>query len=73
VKRRTGSEGFDAASGEYVDLVKTGIIDPTKVVCTALQNAASMATLLLVTEVMIQDKPEKKPAVPTPPMDEDMY
>lgn len=73
VKRRSGAEGFDAASGKYVDLMKAGIIDPTKVVCTALENAASVATLLLTTEVMIQEIPEKTPATPTPPMDEDMY
>ena len=73
VKTRSGAQGFDAVSGEYVDLMRAGIIDPTKVVCTALENAASVATLLLTTEVMIQEIPEETPAVPTPPMDEDMY
>jgi len=52
--------GFDAQSGEYADLVKTGIIDPTKVVRCALQDAASVAGLLITTEAMVGDKPEKK-------------
>ena len=55
--------GFDAQSGEYVDMVKAGIIDPTKVVRLALQNAASVAGLLVTTEAMVAEKPEKK----TPP------
>jgi chaperonin GroEL len=57
--------GFDAQTGEYKDLVKAGIIDPTKVVRTALQDAASVAALLVTTEAMVAEKPEKKaPAVP---------
>jgi chaperonin GroEL len=56
--------GFDAQSGEYTDLVKAGIIDPTKVVRLALQDAASVAGLLITTEAMIAEKPEKK----APPM-----
>ncbi len=52
--------GFDAQSGQYVDMVKAGIIDPTKVVRLALQNAASVAGLLVTTEAMIAEKPEKK-------------
>jgi chaperonin GroEL len=57
--------GFDAQSGEFKDLVKAGIIDPTKVVRTALQDAASVAGLLVTTEAMIAEKPEKKgPAMP---------
>jgi chaperonin GroEL len=52
--------GFDAQSGEFKDLVKAGIIDPTKVVRTALQDAASIAGLLVTTEAMVADKPEKK-------------
>jgi chaperonin GroEL len=59
------SYGFDAQSGEYVDMVKSGIIDPTKVVRTALQDAASVASLLITTEAMIAEKPEKK-AAPMP-------
>jgi len=52
--------GFDAQSGEYTDLVKAGIIDPTKVVRTALQDAASVAGLLITTEAMVAEKPEPK-------------
>jgi len=57
--------GFDAQSGEFKDLVKAGIIDPTKVVRTALQDAASVAGLLVTTEAMVAEKPEKKgPSMP---------
>jgi chaperonin GroEL len=52
--------GYDAQSGEFVDMVKAGIIDPTKVVRLALQNAASVAGLLVTTEAMVAEKPEKK-------------
>ena len=52
--------GFDAQTGEFKDLVKAGIIDPTKVVRTALQDAASVAGLLMTTEAMVAEKPEKK-------------
>jgi chaperonin GroEL len=52
--------GFDAQAGEFKDLVAAGIIDPTKVVRTALQDAASIASLLITTEAMIAEKPEKK-------------
>jgi chaperonin GroEL len=52
--------GFNAQAGEYVDLVKAGIVDPVKVVRTALQDAASVAGLLITTEAMIAEKPEKK-------------
>ena len=58
--------GFDAQKGEYVDMIKAGIIDPTKVVRTALQDAASVAGLLITTEAMVAEKPEKK-APPMPP------
>jgi len=66
VKNQKGAFGFNAASEEYEDLIKAGVIDPTKVVRTALQNAASVASLLLTTEAMIADKPEEKaaPAMP---------
>jgi chaperonin GroEL len=60
VKNGTGGFGFNAATEEYEDLVKAGVIDPTKVVRTALQNAASVASLLLTTEALIAEKPEKK-------------
>ncbi|HXE15947.1 MAG TPA: chaperonin GroEL [Stellaceae bacterium] len=56
--------GFNAQTGEYVDMVKAGIIDPTKVVRTALQDAASVAGLLVTTEAMVAEKPDKKPAMP---------
>ena len=57
--------GFDAQAGEFKDLVKAGIVDPTKVVRTALQDAASVAGLLVTTEAMVAEKPEKKgPAMP---------
>jgi chaperonin GroEL len=59
--------GFDAQSGEFKDMVKAGIIDPTKVVRTALQDAASVSSLLITTEAMIADKPEKKAAAGGPP------
>jgi chaperonin GroEL len=68
-----GNFGFNAESGEYEDLVKAGIIDPTKVTRFALQNAASVAGLLLTTEAMVAEKPEEKKA-PTPGMPpEGMY
>jgi chaperonin GroEL len=65
--------GFNAETGKYEDLAKAGIIDPTKVTRFALQNAASVAGLLMTTEAMVAEKPEKKkPAVPQMPP-EDMY
>jgi len=67
VKNNKGPFGFNAASEEFEDLMKAGIIDPTKVVRTALQNAASVASLLLTTECMIAEKPEEKPAAPAMP------
>jgi chaperonin GroEL len=56
--------GFDAQSGTYVDMVKAGIIDPAKVVRCALQDAASVAGLLITTEAMVAEKPERKPQMP---------
>jgi chaperonin GroEL len=58
--------GFDAQRGEYCDLVKAGIIDPTKVVRTALQDAASVASLLITTEAMVAERPKKEAAAPAP-------
>jgi len=66
VEQLKGARGFNAATGDYEDLVAAGIIDPTKVVRTALQNAASIAGLLLTTDAAITDMPEPKKA--TPPM-----
>jgi len=60
VKEGEGAFGFNAATGEYEDLLKAGVIDPTKVVRTALQNAASVSSLLLTTEALIAEKPKKK-------------
>ena len=67
VKEGKGAFGFNAATEEYEDLLKAGIIDPTKVVRTALQNAASVAGMLLTTEAMVAEKPEDKPAMPPMP------
>jgi chaperonin GroEL len=58
--------GLNAATGEYVDMIKSGIIDPAKVTRSALQNAASIAALFLTTEAVIADKPEPKSAAPMP-------
>ena len=55
--------GYDSQTGTYCDLVKSGIIDPTKVVRLALQDAASIAGLLITTEAMVALKPEPKPAM----------
>src|SRR5271163_1624138 len=59
VKKRKGNEGYNVSTGEYEDLVKAGVVDPKKVTRTALQNAASIAGLLLTTECLITDAPEK--------------
>ena len=59
-KTRTPNAGYNAATEEYVDMIKAGIIDPTKVSRTALQNAACVAGLMLTTEVMVTDIPEEK-------------
>ena len=65
--------GYNAAEDKYEDLIQAGVIDPTKVVRFALQNAVSVAGLMLTTEAMITEKPEKKKAAAVPNMDEDMY
>ena len=62
VKSRKGAEGYNVATGEYVDLVKAGVVDPTKVTRSALQNAASIAGLLLTTEAVVTELPEKEKA-----------
>ena len=75
VKSEKGAFGFNAETEKYEDLTKAGVIDPTKVVRFALQNASSVASLLLTTEAMVAEKPKKKE--PSPPMSgagmEDMY
>jgi chaperonin GroEL len=73
VKNGKASFGFNAATEEFEDLVKAGIVDPTKVVRTALQNAASVAGLLITTEAMIAEKPEKKRDMPAMPHDHDDF
>jgi chaperonin GroEL len=73
VRNGKGAFGLNAATEQYEDLVKAGIVDPTKVVRTALQNAASVAGLLITTEAMIADKPEKKKDAPAMPHDHDEY
>ena len=65
--RKDSTHGFDAQKGEYVNMIKAGIIDPTKVVRTALQDASSVAGLLITTEAMIAEVPEKKESAGAPP------
>jgi chaperonin GroEL len=67
VKEKKGAFGYNAETGVFEDLLKAGILDPTKVTRFALQNAASVASLLLTTEAMIADKPEKKDNMPGMP------
>ena len=67
VKEEKGNVGFDAAKEQYVDMIKSGIIDPTKVVRSAIQNAASVAGLMLTTEVLVTEVPEKEKPMPMPP------
>ena len=64
VRNLPAGQGLNAATGEYVDMIKSGIIDPAKVTRSALQNAASIAALFITTEAVIADKPEKTPAAP---------
>ena len=65
VKEGKGSYGYNAATGEYVDMLEAGILDPTKVTRTALQNAASIAGLMITTEAMVGELPKKdEPAMP---------
>ena len=73
VKNGKSAFGFNAAAEDYEDLVKAGIVDPTKVVRIALQNAASVAGLMITTEAMIADKPEKKKDAPAMPHDHEDY
>jgi chaperonin GroEL len=67
VKKRKGNEGYNVATGEYTDLVKAGVVDPTKVTRTALQNAASISGLLLTTEALVTEIPEKEKSAGGPP------
>ena len=69
-KKRQKNEGFDVTKGEFIDMFKVGIVDPTKVTRSALENAASVASMLLTTKVVVADLPEKKenPGIPQAPM-----
>jgi chaperonin GroEL len=64
VKKRKGNDGYNVATGEYGDLVKAGVVDPKKVTRSALQNAASIAGLLLTTECLVTELPEKEKPAP---------
>jgi chaperonin GroEL len=64
VRKESGNRGFDAATNQIVDMVEAGIVDPAKVARTTLQNAASIAAMLLTTEALVADKPEKKEPAP---------
>ena len=66
VKKRKGNDGYNVSTGEFEDLVKAGVVDPKKVTRTALQNAASIAGLLLTTECLITELPEKEKSAPAP-------
>ena len=66
VKKRKGNDGYNVATGDYVDLVKAGVVDPKKVTRSALQNASSIAGLLLTTEALITEIPDKKDKAPAP-------
>jgi chaperonin GroEL len=62
VRQHKGNVGFNAATGQYVDMIKAGVLDPAKVTRSAVQNAASIAGILLTTETLIADKPEDEAA-----------
>ena len=64
VKKRSGNEGYDVAANQYTDLLKAGIVDPTKVARSALQNASSISGLLLTTEALVTELPEKEKPLP---------
>ena len=64
VKKAGSGVGFNAMTGEYVDMIKAGIVDPAKVTRSALQNAASIAAMVITTETLVTDKPEKEPPMP---------
>ena len=68
VKKAAKGTGFNAATEEYVDMIKAGIVDPCKVTRSALQNAASIASMILTTEAVVADKPAEKGAAPAPAM-----
>ena len=65
-ENKNANSGYNAQTSKYGDLVEDGVIDPTKVVRSALQNAASIATLLLTTDAIVSEIPEEKPKTPAP-------
>lgn len=73
LRAKKANFGYDALKNEFCDMVEKGILDPTKVTRSALQNAASVSSTLLTTEVIVADKPEPTPAMPQAPMSGDMY
>lgn len=73
LRAKKANFGYDALKNEFCDMVEKGILDPTKVTRSALQNAASVSSTLLTTEVIVADKPEPAPAMPQAPMSGDMY
>ena len=73
VKGEKGAFGFNAQTEQYEDLVKAGIIDPTKVVRCAIQNAASVASLLVTTEALVAEKPKQEEKMPAMPPGGGMY
>lgn len=73
LRSKKANFGYDALKNEFCDMVEQGILDPTKVTRSALQNAASVSATLLTTEVVVADKPEPAPAMPQAPMGGDMY
>ena len=73
LRAKKANFGYDALKNEFCDMVEKGILDPTKVTRSALQNAASVSSTLLTTEVIVADKPEPAPAMPPAPMGGDMY
>ena len=67
VRHASGNTGYNAATGEFCDLVEAGILDPTKVTRSALQNAASVAGLMITTEAMVAEAPKEEAAAPAMP------
>jgi chaperonin GroEL len=73
IKNSKGNEGYDAAANQYVDMLKAGIVDPAKVTRSALQNAASIAAMVLTTECLVAEKKEKESAPAGGPPGGGMY
>ena len=73
VASKTGANGYNALTDTYEDMVKAGVTDPAKVSRTAIENGASIASLLLTTEALVAEIPEEKPPAPAGPPGGDMY